>query len=296
LALSPIVQTTSTGDVKIVFADINGLEYAEKSGATWNIENIDANSDITFHSFVIDSNGNPNIVYYIGTQNMLYYAKKSGATWTKTVLTTLTNDLASISCYVRSLSLAAGPAGQLGLAYACSELVMYENDYLKFAEYDGSSWTVSTIKHLSGVGFASWTASLAFSGSQPIIAAAVLSDSLRLYRRGSGGTWTDQEIEAAAPVSVIGTAAFIWPSLAVDSSGNPALAYAAYFLGTQSYLVKFASYNGSAWTKSVVDGYPSPTLPLTPIILKLTSDNKARIVYAMQDPAGNMIVKIAEMQ
>jgi hypothetical protein len=294
ISLNPAVQATSSGEPRVVFVDIGGLEYAEKSGGGWKITNIDGDQNIPFHSFVLDKNGVPHVVYYSATEGKLYYAASNGASWTKTDVSAVNDDASSDSCIVRSISLAASSGGKLGLAYACTSETMYEDYYLKYAGFDGS-WKVDTIKHMSGVGFDSWTPSLVFSGDEPLVAAAVLTDSLRLYRR-SGGSWTDKEIEPAMPVSAIGTAAFMWPSLAVDSRGEPAVAYAAYSTGTASHVIKFASYDGSTWKKTTVDSYPSPLFPMMPIVLKLTADDKARIVYVMQDLSGNMMVKIAEMQ
>jgi len=296
MALSPAIQTGSAGEPRIVFADMGGLEYAVKSGGKWVVTNIDQDDNIPLLAFVIDHAGAMHVVYYSGTDSKLHYAISSGAAWTKTELAAVNSDLDSSNCIPRSLSLAASSGEEIGLAYACSELTMYENDYLKFAGYDGSQWKVSTLKHLSGPGFAGWTASIAYSGDKPLVAAAVLTDSLRLYSRGSGDTWTDKEVEPAVPISMIGTAAFMWPSLAVDSNGDPALAYVAYSKGTESYEIKYASFDGAKWTKTLVDSYPSPLFPLVPITLRLTAYDKARISYTMLDSSGNMVVKIAEMQ
>lgn len=281
-----VSQSGPDGSANVCYIDPGGMELATKSsGGNWNISTIDDNSNIPYNSFTIDSNGKPHVVYYAwagGTQYNLYYATKNLATWTVTALDSLNSDLAAINALVTGISVATSSSGKIGVAYSCYDKNdIYGNHYLKYAEFDGSNWTVSTIKNLSGVGFTFWTASLAFSGDQPIIAAAVLNDSLRLYSRDAGGVWSDQLVESATP----GEASILFPSLAIDSAGNPNIAYASYWQKPDlsvNYLLKYAKNSGSTWNIYVINSYAENEIPLSIITLRMSSDNKLQILWVSQ--------------
>jgi len=292
-------QAAPDGSIKVCYIDAAGIEFAEKdSGGNWAISKIDTEPDIPYHSFALDSSGKPHAVYFARkdgeTQYNLYYAVRNGTTWTITLLDVLNSDLALINAGVTGVSVATSLSGKIGVAYSCFDKNnIYGEHYLKYAEFDGTNWTLSTIKNLSGVGFTFWTASLAFSGDQPMIAAAVLSDSLRLYSRASGGVWSDQLVESSIPGEA-SMASILLPSLAVDNSGNPNIAYASFWQPSGSpvrYLLKYAYASNSIWKKYLVNSFGENEIPTTAITLRIGSDNKPKILWVSQG-----VVRLEEVQ
>jgi hypothetical protein len=126
-----------------------------------------------------------------------------------------------------------------------------------------------------------------------MIAAAVLSDSLRLYSRASGGVWSDQLVESSIPGEA-SMASILLPSLAVDNSGNPNIAYASFWQPSGSpvrYLLKYAYASNSIWKKYLVNSFGENEIPTTAITLRIGSDNKPKILWVSQG-----VVRLEEVQ
>jgi hypothetical protein len=116
----------------------------------------------------------------------------------------------------------------------------YSYGNLKYATYDGSSWTTSIVDS-SIVGMYNSLA-VDSSGDVHISYFDYLNDHLK-YAIYDGNSWTTTTVDSGA--GNVGQ----FTSLAVDSSGN---AHISYYDATNSSL-KYATYDGSSWATTTVD-------------------------------------------
>ena len=107
------------------------LQYATKSGTTWNSVTVDDGSTMvgTHSDIALDGSDNPHISYVDSTNGLLRYAYHNGESW---VLSTV-DPSGSVLGYT---SIAVDSDGHPRIAY--------HDGTLRLAEWDGASWTLTT--------------------------------------------------------------------------------------------------------------------------------------------------------
>ena len=191
-----------------------------------------------YSSIALDSSGNPHISYATGVANIstgvgidLGYASFNGVAWNKQVID---------PALPYWTSLAMDSSNRPRISYFASG---FTPDHLKYAAYNGSTWSLTDLANVSRANDAG--TSLALNSSDlPRIAYFGQAADL-MYASFNGSTWAAQPVDSAGNTG--------WdPSLALDNSGNAHISYS----GAGSVL-KYASYNGSSWNLQTIDNYVS---------------------------------------
>jgi hypothetical protein len=112
----------------------------------------------------------------------------------------------------------------------------YDNDFLKYASWSGSSWNIQTIDG------SALSPSLALdSKGYPHISYA--KNNGLYYASWSGSSWNIQSVELSETSGY-----YRYSYLAIDSAGKPHISYSVladhYYT---NFTLKYASWNGSAW-------------------------------------------------
>ena len=107
------------------------LQYATKSGSTWNSVTVDDGSTMvgTHSDLALDGSGNPHISYVDATNGLLRYAYHNGESWSLSTV----DPSGSVIGYT---SIALDADGNPRIAY--------HDGTLRLAEWDGASWTLTT--------------------------------------------------------------------------------------------------------------------------------------------------------
>ena len=258
------------------------LKYAALSGSTWAIQTVDSAGSVgKYTSLAFDSVGQPRISYFDETNGNVKYAAFNGASWEFTVVgagsaSSLALDTSGNphiayraadgnlaykvwngSAFVGGVvpsggyagaydpSLKLDPAGNARIAHSGSSGVLYSQS--------NGSWTTELLE--ADVGYVRAGARLALdtATAAPRIAYS-LHGGLR-YAAWDGSQWVGTGM-AVDPDAHAG-----FPSIALDSTGNPRIAYGDYI--DQS--LKYAAWNGATWAIETLDsgiGSTDPSLVL----------------------------------
>jgi hypothetical protein len=232
----------SSGDVHISYFDYTNedLKYAISNGSSWDISTVDSVGDVgRVCSMAVDSNGDVHISYWDMTNDALKYATYDGSSWLTSIVDT----------GVSHSSLAVDSSGDVHISY----LNMSANQDLKYATYDGGSWTTSTVDNVVSIYFLSLAVDSSgdvhisyYDATNKDLKYAILSE--EIVRSWSNTTVVDSEGLAYWSQS---------DSLAVDSSGNVHISYCDVTNWATGLEVQYATYDGSTWTTSTVDGSAS---------------------------------------
>ena len=139
LALHP-----ATGEPAISYSAGNRLKLAERTGSSWSIDMIESNGAANATTgLAFDPSGNPSVAYRTaGRHGTLLLAHRGGSNWSKEEI--------EEGRQPRFISLAYDPSGNPAVAY--SDLTIqtgaffFDQDTLKYASRNGSSWTVETLE------------------------------------------------------------------------------------------------------------------------------------------------------
>lgn len=210
------------------------LKYACWDGSAWQTSSADTSGDVgKYCSLMISPTGTPSVSYYDATNQQLKFAYISapGFMGTGPIWTTSVVDANPTDTGLRT-SLKFTPEGYPAIAYHDNTV-----NYLRYAEYDGSSWTKTTVDY-TVIG---QPVSLSFNPSgHPVIAYANTSFQLRLATY-TGSTWSLSTVETS-PVGE-------FMSLTHNYAGQPVIS--CYFAAT--YDLYCYTYDGSGWHEEVVD-------------------------------------------
>ncbi len=158
------------------------------------------------------------------------------------------------------------------IAYAFANEDWTQSD-LKYAQWTGSSWQVTTIDSSGAVG---WWASLVLdSNNNPGIAYYDATNSDLKYAKRTGASW---EITTVDSTGSLGSGT----SLAFDSNNHPHISYADYTKGY--YNLKYAQWTGTSWSTSTVDTSVDVGWSTS---LALDSNNDPHIAYT--DDVNNTV-------
>jgi len=222
------------------FDSANGvLKYAQRNsakvwGATQIIDNGVQVGD--FASMELDSQGRPGVAYYDANQADLKYAHFNGSSWdVQTVESTKTTG------YYPSLKFDANDNPVIAYYYKTS-------GDLKFATFGSGTWNFTTIDSKGDVGRYPSLALNPTTGRWSIAYESTSGGAFRYANQTKKG-WSVTTVDTNGAGG-----GFI--SLAFDASGMPAFSY----YDAMNSDLRFARFNGSAWSHQTVAGKRSQGL------------------------------------
>ena len=233
----------SGGDIYLSYGlEPGGLTLAIKQGDTWDTQGLDSQGQAGYYSSLrLDSNGNPHIAYFRNADKKLNYIFWDGSNWVQ-------QTVREAPVLWRQTSLAVKGSGQPCIAYSITtpKTVMYaclENDTWQKESVDAGGIIYSR-------------RALTFDSSSRSHLAYTLSDGDGgvVYAQRDGTGWI------TATVSTSGA----HTSLALDSQGNPWIAYTEInSLGAYDGVV-LTYWTGASWGSETVDANGSmPIIAMT---------------------------------
>jgi len=228
------------------------LKYATYDGSSWTVETVDNTGSVGYWtSIAIDSNDNMHISYRDRSNNDLKYATNNGNSWTISTV----DSAGDLGAYT---SLAVDSSGDVHISYYDERTGPGDGD-LKYATYDGNSWTNTTIDSTDDVGeFTSLVVDS--SGDVHISYYDVTNGDLKYTKLSSNPViieepiahWNFDEIGPRywTTSTLSSTEDGTYNSLVVDSNDE---IHISYFNETINNLY-YAHFDGNSWSHSLVDG------------------------------------------
>jgi hypothetical protein len=240
----------------IAFTEYDGTNYNIRvkkwNGTTWtNIGGAlsgssDANSGVNSPSLALDNSGNPTVAWdegYGNNNHNIYVRRFNGSSWVNVGSGVLSGSSAS-SSDANFPSLALDSSGNPVVAWYEYDGTAY-NIYVQ--RFNGSNWVNVGAGVLSGssasVSYAKYPSLALDSSGNPVVAWQEWDGSTQnIYvRRFNGSSWVN--VGSGVLSATIYPA--YQPSLALDNSGNPTVAWTEY-TGTV-YNIYIQRFNGSLW-------------------------------------------------
>lgn len=220
------------------------LKYARFNGTSWDIEIIDAASNVGDYNSLAVVNGQPAISYTEVSlippfnDTKLKYARFNGTTWDIEIV-----DAQGNVGFYNSLK---EVNGQPAISYWDGT-----NNDLKFAKFNGTTWDIEIVDAIGGI-----DCSLTIVAGQPAI--SYLAGGDLKYARYNGTSWDIQTIDEPATNAID----FQYTSLAVVN-GQPAVCYQVNdFFAFPEETLKLARYNGTSWEiETVINDFEVGSFP-----------------------------------
>ena len=258
----------SKGYPHISYFDLyyGNLKYTQWTGSKWDIQTIEGvapNSNYFmkwYPSLALDGNDNPHVSYFDENNTAWKYAHRSVTGWE---IQTVER---SGALYTLMSSLAIDSKGYPHIFF---ESAIGPN-LMKYAKWTGDRWDSIAVAGGNGA----WTSSLALDkGDNAHIAycnySSITFPLKLLYSRWSGTGWETQVVDYNDDYfKGLGW----YSSLALDSKGNPHVAYYDYTYGN----LKYAKWTGIAWDIQTVDTGADVGLFAS---LKLDGNDRPHIAY-----------------
>jgi hypothetical protein len=251
--------------------DTQYLTYASWNGSAWNKQKIAQDSNI--RDLALDSQNNPHILFVDNGENRsnngLKYASWTGSNWS---IQPVVVDGGSSSC------LALDSSDVPHVAYLGSQedqnLPNYGQPTLKYASWNGSSWSIQTIEStykntifdypLSLTLDSDGNAHIMFEEDIPNFSQAEFYHSIR-YAVSDGQNWSIQTVFENASFG----------NMVLDNSGNP---YFTYSNDDSPNVLRCAHWNGANWETQFVASTFSLGVPGT-----IALDSKGNPIIAFYD-------------
>ncbi len=182
----------NNGKPHIAYQKTEGFElrYADKTGAAWDTETIEAGeASYGWHnSIAVDSNGRPHIAYYENTNGILKYARWTGSQWSIEQV-----DPAEYAGSYPSLVL--DDSNNPHICYYSSRWNS-DNGRLKYAHKTGQGWTLEFLHNSTAMG--KHPSLVLDDDERPVVAYTDAGqDALRLLR------WDDEAPSANAGTDIV---------------------------------------------------------------------------------------------
>ncbi|MCW4019040.1 MAG: hypothetical protein NWF00_10255 [Candidatus Bathyarchaeota archaeon] len=209
------------------------------SAPPWETQTLRVSLDLGFeYSIAVDSHNHPHIAYvelynnYLGIRGNLSYTYYDGSRWVTTRIPTVSN--------AGDVSIALDSSDRPHIVFLSQE--ENSNSILKYASWTGSAWTVEKVDPDPSGGECSLVIDsqnnphISYKSSYNIFTGG---GDLR-YAVNTGSGWQIHVVDDTGAVS--------WDnSIAVDSAGNPHVAYS-----NSTGDLQYSSYDGSSWTTETV--------------------------------------------
>ena len=223
----------------------NAIWYSAWDGVRWHRERLLRIGDALAQPFAValelDSAGNPHIAFATGVpapNAIISYAQRVDDHWD-----------------IEQLVSGGGFTFGLGVSMALDSqdnphFVYISNQGINYQYFDGVNWTEELIDPDLNVGFNRSFKDFALDAADnPHVSYYSQDDQSLRYAHKVSGIW-QLEIVDDDPVTVSSTI----NSIAIDNSGNPAIAY----LWERSTELKIARWNGASWIIQTVHTAPAP--------------------------------------
>ncbi|MFZ0548542.1 MAG: VCBS repeat-containing protein, partial [Candidatus Promineifilaceae bacterium] len=263
----------SSNNPHIAFAatsgDSKGLKYTYWDGMQWQTWLIESENFKESISLALDSSDNPHVTYAMSEPaGTLRYAFWDGTTWQKHNIETVTPSFDGFT------SLVLDNNNRPHLAY-----YNQATEQLKYAHYDGTTWQINIIDANSDFFTYDNFFSLALFGNTPSVAYYKDFGETLVYAEWDGGSWQSQTVLTTTfPKGLTGDV-----SLAVDSTGDPHIAY-AHDLNVGSVSIRSIYWDGAQWQNEILDTIGSVGQRLDMV---LDANDKPQIAY-QDDPFGDL--------
>lgn len=220
----------------------DALKYARFDGNAWTTETVDNLTHVTNTTLALDNADLPRIGYVNATSHTLDYAMWDGAQWTTQNIDT---------------SGAVGEYNSIALDSQSHPHISYfdnTNADLKYASWTAGAWNIETVDSGGNVG--KFTSLALDNSDNPRISYCAsdshVSDCTTIkYAAWDGSAWNIQTVDDNNALGGNQT------SLALDTSGNPYIAYCYHLNSTVGLcdVLKLARWDGNSWTiETVGDG------------------------------------------
>jgi hypothetical protein len=200
-------------------------KYACLSGTTWTKETFDIRCGY-FSSLAFNASGTACVSYMDNSSNLAYRYRVSSGNWTKQIVDT------EPTMVFGSTRLIFNPQN----GYPCIGYYSRGIDKLKFAEYNGTSWSVEMVEAFpySGVNLGETAMDIDSSG-QPHLAYYNTNSNALMYAVRESGVWNLQ---------VVTTNSSGYASLALTSTGEPVISH----MRANGGGIEVITWNGGGWT------------------------------------------------
>ncbi|MCX7910951.1 MAG: hypothetical protein N2505_05165 [Endomicrobia bacterium] len=218
----------------------------------WEVKEVDTGEISGETSIVLDSFGNPHICYFDFENSLLKYAHFKD-TWSVSTI-----DAGYVYC-----SMTVDSSDTLHISY-------YNNGKLNYAKKLNNSWHIQTVTTETA-----YYNSIAVDSSGGVhISYYNLATQDLKYAKYDGVSWSTYTVESY-PLS--NERVGLYTSIVVDSSDNVHISYCYANDLTQSYILKYAKWDGISWSTSALTTQEEAVLGETSIAV--SSSNKVYIVY-----------------
>ena len=226
------------------------LARSDSINLAWNLRTVDTSSG-EFLSLAFGADGFPAIAYSgsdrFSDPQSVKFARFNGTSWNISVVESI--DEGILGECGRGVSLSFDPSGNPAVCYRKTTTVFdgaigRTTQELRFAHYNGSTWTLTTLVTGSATLLTGGPEALKFGpDSEPAIT-YLSGDGARIhYIKRTGGAWNISVVDAVSDSSPYIRSA----SLVFGPQGVPSIAYS----GAEG--VKFAKLNGPVWEVRSVD-------------------------------------------
>jgi hypothetical protein len=247
----PSIAVDSSGIPHIAYFYYSGhrIRYASRNGGAWSFSEFETDDEMEWDiSMALDAADRPHVSYqngnFQGEPHDLKYATHDGTQW----VTTIVDAPGQVG---RGSAIAVDSAGRPWISYYDET-----NVRLKVAHHDGAQWIVETVDpDVQFIGF-NFRTSIAIDRLDRVHVAygayqydgANWRGRLR-YALDDEAGWTVTTLEVGAP-----NRDFRVPSIAVDRANHPRISYLIYYnVEPITADLKYARFDGTAWTIEVVD-------------------------------------------